>query len=223
MPLTDKGKEIMANLKSKAGVSCPVCGKEITRKGRKHCSKECARNSFGWKRGLVLTAKFVPCPVCGKKFKKIPSSHRVTCSHECSTIKKTKEKKHHKCPVCNKIFEEGPNKKKKCCSRKCGAVMRFKNHIYKVKPHHIIPMSDFTKCEICGYNKIPEILERHHIDRDHNNNVRKNLLVLCPNCHDEIHFKSKTGRFKWKSFIKAKNKKKNIFKTETPLEVRVCH
>jgi hypothetical protein len=35
------------------------------------------------------------------------------------------------------------------------------------------------RCALCGNDK-PQI---HHIDRNHNNNDRSNLLPLCPNCH----------------------------------------
>ena len=43
-------------------------------------------------------------------------------------------------------------------------------------------------CEICGYNKIP-VLTIHHIVERHigGNDADSNLLVLCRNCHSEIH------------------------------------
>ena len=44
----------------------------------------------------------------------------------------------------------------------------------------------------CGYNKYP-ILEVHHIDGNRTNNDLENLEYRCPNCHDEIHYLSKTG------------------------------
>ena len=42
------------------------------------------------------------------------------------------------------------------------------------------------KCENCGLQEWldkPIKLEVHHIDGDKSNNVRENLLLLCPNCH----------------------------------------
>lgn len=39
------------------------------------------------------------------------------------------------------------------------------------------------QCERCGYNEFIEILEVHHLDRNRLNNKRRNLMVLCPNCH----------------------------------------
>lgn len=53
-----------------------------------------------------------------------------------------------------------------------------------------------SKCEECGYSKHPEILQVHHIDRDRDNNLISNLKVLCPNCHETVHFTTGTGRYK---------------------------
>ena len=51
------------------------------------------------------------------------------------------------------------------------------------------------KCEKCGWNKIPDIFEVHHKDRNRQNNELSNLELLCPNCHQSHHFAEKTGRF----------------------------
>lgn len=40
------------------------------------------------------------------------------------------------------------------------------------------------KCIVCGFNKIVEV---HHLDHDRNNNVKENLVPLCPNHHMMIH------------------------------------
>lgn len=65
------------------------------------------------------------------------------------------------------------------------------------------------KCEICGYDKCIDALEFHHLDPQKKefgiaqkgytrswNNVKKELdkcLLLCSNCHKELHFKLKNG------------------------------
>ena len=44
------------------------------------------------------------------------------------------------------------------------------------------------RCECCGiteWNGKEIKLQVHHIDGNHNNNVRENLMILCPNCHSQ--------------------------------------
>ena len=44
------------------------------------------------------------------------------------------------------------------------------------------------KCEKCGISSWlgqEIILQIHHIDGNSNNNIRSNLLLLCPNCHSQ--------------------------------------
>lgn len=52
-------------------------------------------------------------------------------------------------------------------------------------------------CVACGYDKYPEILEVNHKDCNRSNNEPDNLEFLCPTCHEEFHFTTKTG--KWRS------------------------
>ena len=45
-----------------------------------------------------------------------------------------------------------------------------------------------NKCECCQIDSWldkPIVLQLHHIDGNSNNNTRKNLLLLCPNCHSQ--------------------------------------
>jgi hypothetical protein len=42
-------------------------------------------------------------------------------------------------------------------------------------------------CTCCGFNKWPQILQFHHIDKNRKNNSLDNLTVLCPNCHRALH------------------------------------
>ena len=47
-----------------------------------------------------------------------------------------------------------------------------------------------VRCELCGYDKVPEILTRHHRDFNCRNNARRNIQPLCPTCHALVHYKS---------------------------------
>jgi hypothetical protein len=68
-------------------------------------------------------------------------------------------------------------------------------HIEKVKEHnakryHNIEAELYRKlikeCTICGFDKIVDI---HHLDHDHKNNLTDNLIGLCPNHHKMLHSK----------------------------------
>ncbi len=64
------------------------------------------------------------------------------------------------------------------------------------KYRHTALSAKQQKCERCGYDKYPEILEVHHKDRSRKNGVGENLELLCPNCHAEEHHLKNDGRFK---------------------------
>lgn len=92
------------------------------------------------------------------------------------------------------------------CSRKCKEFCQsLKSPIEDLKlPHYGKGAFDYRKlalenkphlCEKCGYNKIPQILEVHHKDRNRNNNSILNLEILCPNCHDEQHYLTNSGKW----------------------------
>ena len=45
-----------------------------------------------------------------------------------------------------------------------------------------------ARCEKCGikdWNGMPLVFHIHHIDGDHKNNIKTNLILLCPNCHSQ--------------------------------------
>lgn len=44
------------------------------------------------------------------------------------------------------------------------------------------------QCDRCGYKKVPDILEVHHLDKNTLNNNKENLTLLCPNCHRAEHY-----------------------------------
>ena len=59
---------------------------------------------------------------------------------------------------------------------------------YTVKKNYKIEKEDFDNCvkngcQECGF-KEDWLLDFHHIDGNHSNNERSNLIYLCPNCHN---------------------------------------
>lgn len=51
-----------------------------------------------------------------------------------------------------------------------------------------------NRCEQCGYKQHP-IIQLHHKDSDATNNIESNLKLLCPTCHEAVHYLIGTGRY----------------------------
>lgn len=141
--------------------------------------------------------------------------HRIAknrfCSKECF-YKSKKRSVEQVCSYCGAGFTRRPSAARKSrhgyvfCSRTCkDAAQRLDSPITAIRPSHygtgtasyreIAKREKPTHCNRCGYAKIVEILEVHHIDRDRGNNTLDNLEILCPNCHQEEHFTRQDGRF----------------------------
>lgn len=46
-------------------------------------------------------------------------------------------------------------------------------------------IKDYRQCTICGRNFLN--LHLHHIDGNHENNQKINLILICGDCHSAIH------------------------------------
>jgi len=118
-----------------------------------------------------------------------------------------------KCPVCKKwltynsdnFFKNKTNKSGldyEC--KPCKSGYRIKARIENNKK--ILDFKKNHKCQVCGYNKVPEILVFHHKTKP---TIRiigrytswekieaeiKKCLLLCPNCHAIEHLISPKGR-----------------------------
>lgn len=91
------------------------------------------------------------------------------------------------CKLCRKWFEIKAFTKE-YCSRKCKE--KSKAHRYRfIRTSAWNKVKSILKCEICGILDVSEILEIHHMDHNRKNNIYKNLLKLCPNCHKMVHRK----------------------------------
>lgn len=154
--------------------------------------------------------------------KEIKRGNGKYCSRKCSSklnIGKLFSKRiEYKCsnPNCNNrsiLTESQLHKRLKksksgliFCSRKCKDFCQSLNSpIEDLKlPHYGKGVFDYRKfafekkphiCEKCGYNKIPQILEVHHKDRNRQNNDISNLEILCSRCHDEEHYLTNSGKW----------------------------
>lgn len=104
------------------------------------------------------------------------------------------------CFVCNEKFKVSertnifPSKDKYYCSRKCANSIGGKQ---KARIYH--PDDDVSyralclryhkkECIIC---KESNVIEVHHLNHNHNDNRKENLVVLCPTHHRYIHSKYK--------------------------------
>lgn len=147
------------------------------------------------------------------------------CSRKCSSIAVARKQKERydqinipnvKCAYCHIMFYKNETKKKVslsglhfCCRKHKDLAQRIGSGIDEIKPNHYKNNDNpkeyrkffklrnkITECKRCGYNKHPKILQIHHIDRNRKNNTMENLIVLCPNCHEEEHFLMNDGRYK---------------------------
>ena len=93
------------------------------------------------------------------------------------------------------------------CSRSCkDLAQRIENNFTSLQPaHYGSGITSYREqafrtlpllCARCGYDKIPEILEVHHRNRDRTDNSISNLEIICPTCHETHHFTEKTGKWR---------------------------
>jgi len=199
---------------------CKGCGNDFLSRGRRRqfCSIQCywntgartARSESLAKEGNFSPKIKVNCP-CGNTFE--TSSHRPAkyCNASCFHKYRGKAGEYGKsveriCPVCGKHFKVSAYRQRtrpagfRHCSMKCAGVARRRASAQKPTTHRwrqrqrLIALRG-AKCEDCGFDRVPEIIQVHHLDGNPCNPEHSNLLLLCPNCHDIRHFKAGTGRF----------------------------
>lgn len=122
--------------------------------------------------------------------------------------KRPKKQPNSKCHMCSKLFYRSPSSLNTktgyvFCSRVCkeeaqtikaGNLFKIPHYGTENKNYRKIAFDTFlNQCNRCGYNKYPEVLVVHHVDRNRSNNNSKNLEILCPTCHMEEHYESKDG------------------------------
>ena len=108
--------------------------------------------------------------------------------------------KYHSCT--NEVPESKSNKERCFCCGKC------KNKYFVDKRRWVLKLKAIEylggKCKICGYHRLPQALEFHHLDRDKKEfglglphtrsweRIKKEIdkcELLCANCHREQEVK----------------------------------
>lgn len=158
----------MPNIR-KPNCSCGICEKEMYRrpfqiKAAKDGILYCSQICFG-----ISCRKEIPCVVCEKPI--LSSQNKVTCSKLCQTIRDADLQRNH------------------MKGRKLTVSSSITSRLQK---------AEFIKrrggvCACCG-NDTLKILNVHHIIERCNggSDEEDNLIVLCPNCHAEVHAKIRT-------------------------------
>lgn len=130
---------------------------------------------------------------CNKKTKRSKGNF---CSQECYGISCRKS---YRCCICGTTYLGNKN----TCSRSCANIKRGKEG-YKGRPkkdkckdlraikEKLINLRG-SSCQLCTYN-VTKVLVIHHIipKKLNGSDNPNNLLLICPNCHGEIHSNIRT-------------------------------
>lgn len=140
------------------------------------------------------------CKNCGKTIKAFPSRNRVYCA-DCSLNRKVEVT----CAYCKKTITKHPSRKAKYCSRDCWHKAQFgkvypKEFGQKVSKTKLAkPVTNdaagrkrantylYKKAEPCQECGTLERIDRHHIDKNPQNNERSNIQFLCKLHHQRVH------------------------------------
>lgn len=157
----------MKNTKRQArspNTKCHICEKSIYRrpstiKQSKKTRVYCSKKCYG-----ISCRKEKPCVVCGKLI--LSTYNKKTCSEECF-----------------KITLKNPNRTF-CRGRTTNKDIKYGSQSFRKK----FLRERGAKCQICDYS-LERNLVVHHIKEQCNGgtNEDSNLMLLCRNCHGEIH------------------------------------
>lgn len=159
------------------------------------------------------------CKNCSTKFeaqlKETRRGYGIFCSRTCSSKYNSRQflgESNVECAYCQILFHKSESSKAQSksklyfCRREHKDLAQRLNGIKTIHPIHYNPKNphDYRqiafsslphKCNNCNYSKNINLLEVHHIDTNHKNNQLENLIILCPTCHEEQHYLTKTGKW----------------------------
>lgn len=146
------------------------------------------------------------CNICGKTIYIRPSqlqknNGKAFCSQTCYGKSCQKPRI---CPICGSTFLAGKSRAK-TCSRACSNKSRTGTIYNRTRSLDLSVQGQALRqrlirvrgnaCEVCGYN-IVACLQTHHIipKARKGTDDLSNVLLVCPNCHSEIHHNIEIGR-----------------------------
>jgi hypothetical protein len=147
------------------------------------------------------------CVVCNKEFCTRKDQPYTCCSAECKRINSIKRYK-TECAWCEKEIERRPSHKTKSglffCSKACKDEAQKIGGLEEIQPSHYgtgkLRSESYRKeykrlnevvrltCSRCGYDEFECGIDIHHVDQDHGNMTKENLMALCSPCHRAMHF-----------------------------------
>lgn len=152
--------------------------KELKRGNGKYCSRKCSHEARV--KNLVPKDPNVTCSYCSTRFYLNESKRMASKSGLYFCCRAHKDLAQHKSFNLSEMWPD-----------------HYNSSPYDSSDYRALAFTKYEKkCMRCGYDKITDILEVHHKDHDRKNNSIDNLEVLCPNCHCEHHFLSKTGKWR---------------------------
>jgi hypothetical protein len=178
---------------------CKMCGVLISDIST-HCiacsnklHAKCGKDSHWYVDGFHIQPRL--CIDCEKE---LASHSRKT--KRCKLCNGKIRQKHYYCIDCGKEISNKDGKRCRPCWGKTkrgnknyfykdGSSMKEYNGEFTEKLKQQIKIRDKFQCQACGVDsKETNILFHvHHIDENKHNNHPKNLILLCHNCHSEIH------------------------------------
>lgn len=193
--------------------ACEMVG--LSRSSDNSFKKKCNKFGLDWsivkKKAKDKILKY--CENCNKKFYVIDNRfgyNQRFCSHSCSNTAVKRRSRalpvNARCLFCDEKFYYYPKRKSsKYCSKECSrshikyqAIEKIKAALdsgysidyYQLRHAKKILLEECSnKCQICGISNIwngkPLTLQLDHIDGNHLNNTKKNLRIICPNCHTQ--------------------------------------
>lgn len=148
--------------------------------------------------------KQVRCNTCGTIFCTRIDQVRKYCSKRCQHIGQER-KTTFTCAQCGKQFSRKSSARGRSrsgfyfCSRTCKDQAQQIGGIKEIMPTHYgtgdrneqyrkLFHPDELVCARCGYHEFACGIDIHHLDGNHKNNAKTNLLPLCSPCHRALHY-----------------------------------